>query len=495
MHDDLYSIPLERHVLATLYKHPDTFTQVEAFLSENDFSIPFHGTCFCVLKDSFFKKEKVDKVTWAQKLKNIGVVKYEDVDVFSYIENITYTQINQDAGLEACKELVKLRVLRELVAQNERAKEYIVGHRSKNLDEIVVGVDKINNEIVRKYEFKGDSGTNIFDTMEKNIEYNAANPPKEFLAGPFPTVNRLFGSITIPSNITLIGARTGANKTNLALFYSLYLASNYGTKILYLDYGELNLAAIQHRILAMMTKSVVPYHMIVRGTWASVPEYADIIRKSWKKIKNLTLIYYDVGNMSPKEILGLIKRAYYSKIGRDNKNALLVYDYLKPFDHSMQQADWQLMSQFAKDLKTLINNEIPVPAWMSVQMNRKGITNNRKAITVDDSEDSLNVDRILHNASLGFLLRQKTLDELQEEGNIFGNIKMIPVKHREILGDSYQDVFKPVRLADGSYKKNYINLEMKNFFFEDRGDLNQMTRAMQEHYNLSQQTQNDNATL
>lgn len=497
MHDDLYSLPLERHVLATLYKFPDTFTQIEAFMSESDFSVSFHGTCFCVLKDCFYKKEKVDKVVWAQKLKNLGVIKYEDIDVFAYIENITYTQINQDAGLEACKELVKLRVLRELVAQNDRAKEYIVAHRSKNLDEIVVGVDKINNEVVKKYEYSKASGENIFETLEKNTEENAIAPKQQLLMGPFPTINEMFGSIVIPGNITLIGARTGANKTSLSLFYSYYLAMKYGTKILYLDAGEMDLLSIQRRILSIMAQGLIPYHMLVRGDWIKNKEYAEVIRGLWKKVKNLSIIYYDVGGMSPKEMFSLIRRAYYIHAGRGNENVLLVYDYLKPFDHSDKQADWQLMAQFTKDLKTMINNEIHIPVWMSIQMNRKGIVTNRKAINIDDSEDTISVDRVTGNVSLAFLLRMKSLDELQSEGGgNWGNVKMIPVKHREILGDSFSKVFTPVRMMDGSFKKNYINLEVKNFKFVDRGDLFQMVEAMKEHYNLNQQhTQQDNTTI
>lgn len=495
MHDELYSLPLERHVLATLYKFPDVFTQIEAFMSENDFSVSFHGTCFCVLKDCFYKKEKVDKVVWAQKLKNLGIVKYEDVDVFSYIENITYTQINQEAGQEACKELVKLRVLRELVDQNEKAQSYIINHRSKNLDDIIVGVDKINNEVARKYEGKHSIGENVFESMEKNIEENALKPKENLLLGPFPTINRLFGSITIPGNITLLGARSGTNKTNLALFYSLYLAMKHGTKIVYFDYGEMSIQSVQHRLLTMMTESIIPYHMIVRGTWAKNKEYAEIVRKTWKKIKELTLVYHDVGNLNPKEILSLLRRSYYRNVGRDNENAIFVYDYLKPFDHSDKQADWQMMSQFAKDLKSLINNEIHIPAWMSIQLNRKGITTNKKITDIEESEDNYQVDRVLFNASIGLILRQKLLPEIQEEGNKFGNLKLYWVKHREILGENFSAVLSPVRLLDGSYKKNYVNLDVKNFSFFDRGDLNDMVKAMSEHYNLTQQNQDNNVTL
>lgn len=482
---ELISLNLEKQILASLIKYPEVIFNLEHVLESSCFSNSFHACCFSLLKESAQKKEKIDAAVLSQRLINIGLSKYEELDSLSYIDSISYNSLaDKDITILACQELIKLKKLRDLLDQNLKVEKFILENKDKSIDNICFGIDKLNNEIITRLDSNTDIGINVFETMEKNIEDRVINPPKDFWHGPFPTINRIFGSITIPSNITLVGARTGANKTNLALFYALDLVARHDVRIIYCDYGELNIESVQNRLFAMMCKGTIPYHMVVRGTWKKNPEFAKIGASIWKKIKNYTLIYYDVGNMSPKEIISLIRRAYYSKIGRGNTNCLLVYDYLKPFDHSPQQADWQLMSQFAKDLKTLINNEIPIPAWMSIQMNRLGITNNKKSSQVDDSENSMQVDRVLHNASLGFLLRQKTTDELLEENNEFGGIKMIPVKHREILGDDYTAAFKPVRILDGSWRKNYINLDMRSFYFSDMGDLNQMMAKLNNQVKL-----------
>lgn len=486
--ESLVSINLERQCLASLLEYEDVFHEFEYFLSDKDFSHPFHKACFCLVRDAYLSKQKIDSVVLSQKLNNLGLTKFEELDTYSYIETLSFNRLgSKEATKEYLHELHKLYELRVLLEQNEKTRQFILENKNKPLDVIFSEVDRINNAIVTKISNIKDKGVNIFETMEQNIEANAANPPQDFWQGPFKTVNRIFGSITIPSNITLIGARTGANKTNLALFYGLHLATKYSLPVIYLDYGELNISSIQHRCATMLMDEFVPYHKIVRGTWANNAEYAHAVRKIWKKVHKLKLVYYDVGNLNPKEIISLIRRAYYSQIGRGN-NCLLIYDYLKPFDHNPQQSDWQMMSLFAKDLKTLINNEIPIPAWMSIQMNRLGITNNKKSINVDDSENTLQVDRVLHNASLGFLLRMKTTDELLEENNMFGNLKMIPVKHREILGDDYQAAFRPVRMIDGSFRRNYINLNMHNFHFEDKGDLNMMVEHMKNQVNVTTDT-------
>lgn len=490
--EELISLNLEKQILASLLEYQSVIFELEHVLDYNCFSNAFHSCCFSILREAAQKKEKIDKAILSQRLINIGLSKYEELDSLSYIDSISYNKLaDKEITKIACGELIKLKKLRDLLEQNNKVEKFILENKDKHLDTICSEVDRLNNEIIARLDSNTDTGVNVFETMEKNIEDRVINPPKDFLYGPFATVNRIFGSITIPGNITLIGARTGANKTNLALFYALDLVSRHGTKIIYCDYGELNIESVQNRLFAMMCKGIIPYHMVVRGTWVKNPEFLKVGRAIWKKIKDFTLIYYDVGNMSPKEIISLIRRAYYSKIGRNNTNCLLVYDYLKPFDHSASQQDWQLMSQFAKDLKTLINHEIPIPAWMSIQMNRLGITNNKKAAQVDDSENSMQVDRVLHNASLGFLLRMKTTDELLEENNAFGGIKMIPVKHREILGDDYQAAFKPVKVLDGSWRKNYINLDMRSFYFEDKGDLNQMIMKLSNQIKLDDHKTDD----
>ena len=491
---ELSSLSLEKNVLASILKFPDTIFDLDHILDSKCFSNSFHSCCFSVLREAIQKKEKIDAAILAQRLINIGLSHYEEISTLDYLTSISYNSLaDKEVSKVACFELIKLKRLRDLIEQNSKVEKFILDNKDKNLDIICSEVDRLNNESIVRIGYDKDNGVNIFETIEKDIENTAANPPKDFWHGPFPTINKIFGSITIPSNITLIGARTGANKTNLALFYGLHLAVNYGLPILYLDYGELNIKAVQNRCATMLIKQV-PYHMMVRGTWIKNPEYVNQVRKIWDKVKKLKLIYYDVGNMFPKEIITLIRRAYYSQIGRGNQ-CLLIYDYLKPFDYHPGQSDWQMMANFAKDLKTLINNEIPIPAWMSIQMNRLGITTNKKSNQVDDSENSLQVDRVLFNASLGFLLRMKTNDELVEEGNAFGDIKMIPVKHREILGDNFSAAFRPVRILDGSFRRNYVNLKMDNFSFIDMGDLNSMIDKLSNKIKLNDGHGHDDINL
>ena len=96
----IYSLQVEKHLLGGLIKYPDIFSDVEQFVNDQDFYNSVHQTIFCVLRDSILSQEKIDKVLLAQKIKNLGVSFKDEINVFDYIENISFTQITRKAVVE-----------------------------------------------------------------------------------------------------------------------------------------------------------------------------------------------------------------------------------------------------------------------------------------------------------------------------------------------------------------------------------------------------------
>jgi hypothetical protein len=113
--------------------------------------------------------------------------------------------------------------------------------------------------------------------------------------------------------------------------------------------------------------------------------------------------------------------------------------------------------------------------FTSVQSNRTGITNNRTAANVIDDESTVSLsDRIIQFCSHMFILRNKTIDEIQEDGERFGTHKLINIKARH-LGSDIAGAFEPVLVGD-TLRKNFINLEFKNFNITEKGDLRDIVR-------------------
>ena len=147
----IYSLQVERHVLSGLLKYQDLFADIDVFLSENDFFNDVHSTIYSVFKNIKYKGENVDKVLLAEKIKNLGISFKDEINIFDYIDNLTFSQITEEATITACKELIKFRVRRELCQTADNLKEYVTKNAEDSLDEIIGKIDGIYNKKISSY--------------------------------------------------------------------------------------------------------------------------------------------------------------------------------------------------------------------------------------------------------------------------------------------------------------------------------------------------------
>jgi len=230
--------------------------------------------------------------------------------------------------------------------------------------------------------------------------------------------------------------------------------------------------------------SGVSANLLETGQWRQAgEEIVNKVRAVWKEVKKIKFYYYNVGGMSVDNMTATLRRFYYSKIGRGNP-MIFSFDYIKTtFENNGAKSEWQIVGEMVDKFKKTIQKEIlsdggpVIPMITSVQSNRQGIVNNRQAQDVIDDESIVSLsDRITQFCSHMFILRQKTLDETANEPN-FGTHKLINVKSRH-LGSEYMRAINPVRMPDGSLRKNAINLQMDGFNVEERGDMVDLVRAL-----------------
>ncbi|MEK6882465.1 MAG: DnaB-like helicase N-terminal domain-containing protein, partial [Nanoarchaeota archaeon] len=122
LNTQLFSLQIERHVLSGFLKHPQIFPDVDSFINENDFVNPTHNTIYCLVRNHLSKGERIDHVILGQQIKNLGIKVDDDIDIFSYLKALAGSQINVAGAMAACKELVKLRVRREITETVEKVK-------------------------------------------------------------------------------------------------------------------------------------------------------------------------------------------------------------------------------------------------------------------------------------------------------------------------------------------------------------------------------------
>jgi len=172
------------------------------------------------------------------------------------------------------------------------------------------------------------------------------------------------------------------------------------------------------------------------------------------------------------------------------------FDYIKTANQTDGKSEWQTVGEMVDKFKRTIQKDILkdgepiIPMITSVQSNRTGVVNNRRANDIVDDESIVSLsDRITQFCSHMFILRKKTIDEREEEPD-FGTHKLINVKARH-MGKNFNRAMELIRMPDDSLKPNVIHLQMDSFTAEEVGDQLDLVNALGAQANLEENELHD----
>ena len=469
------SIRLEQHVLAGLFKHPEVYHDIAPFISNEDFTKKSkEKTVFEVVRSMINQSESVDPVVVAQRIDSLKISFGDKISPFDYLQSLAMRQISKEGLIQAAKDLKKISVRRSIISTCKDVEGAMVDiNGEEGFSEIISKADEIYNEQIDSFYNQTHNPENIFETMEQVVEERGENPVDEIgFMGDWPRVNEMYGSLLRPGNISVICARSGASKTTLAMDYTTKISAKYDVPVLHYDNGEMSKEELQMRQCAAM--SGVPFYYLETGRWRQNEKYVNKVREVWKVIKPLKFYYQNVGGESFENMKNILRRFYFSKIGRGNK-LVFSFDYFKAM--GANENVWLHMGNLINSFKTLIHKDIicdgqpQIAMFSSVQSNRLGINTNRERDQIEDSEAVVGLsDMITQICSHLFLLRKKTRDEIISEGRQFGTHKLILLKGRHLgkdVGRALDLVQNPV---DNTLRQNYVNLDISNFSVTEKGD-------------------------
>ena len=483
----LYNYELEQHLLGGLLQQPKEYYKISGFISEKDFyseSSSMHRAIFVILKSSIEKDESVDEYILAEKIKNLGLNFEEGIDCLEYLQSLTLRKSSAGSILSAAKEIKTLTLKRDIAQIGIDLQSSMKQSSLSCYQDIIDKADSIYNSKINFYESGADAPENIYENMEHMIEDRGENPVDDHgLEGPHQRLHEIYGSLLRPGNISVIVARSGIGKTQFCMdFCTKVSAMNENVPILHFDNGEMSIEELTMRQCAAL--SGVPLNLLESGRWRNAGE--DIVKKVravWKSVKDMKFYYYNCGGMSVDEMVNTVKRFYYSKVGRGNQ-MIFSFDYIKTtFQPSGNKSEWQIVGEMVDRFKRLIAKDLifdkkPVVSMLtSVQMNRVGTSRNRTADNIVEDETVVSLsDRITQFCSHMFLLRSKEPAEIAEDAD-FGTHKLTNIKARH-LGQDPMGEIEPVRMLDGSLKRNYLNLDFNNFSITERGDLRDLVEHL-----------------
>jgi len=478
----LYSLQIEKHCLSGLLKNPDIFSDVDAFITENDFYNKTHCTIFCVLRSLIISNEKFDHVVLAQKISNLGIKFYEEVDIFHYIDDLNFIQISRDTAIKSFRELNKLKIKREICETAEKIKKYVSSNLNSETDAVIAECDKIYGEKISNYGLEQEPD-DLFQNLRGFIEEKSKHPEKEAgLITQYKEFNEHFGGIRSGNGVYAIVSRPKQGKSLWLLNMAMGTVSlNPNCKALYLD-TEMKQDVNKLRAASALTQ--VPMWFFETGNWKMNPEYTTRFNKnidSGNIYKN-KIFHLTVSNRPIEQICSTIRRWYYKYVGKGNQ-AIIIYDYIKLTGEKLfnNWAEHQAIGQKI-NLLNEIGSSLNIPIWTSCQLNRSAESG------TDDSSAIAVSDRLQWFASFVAIFRQKTLEEIEEDTTEFGTHKLIPLATRFQGKKSYghNDLIKiPNGKGKSKYKKNFINYDVTNFLVTEKGTLRDIVEAQKYKPDLS----------
>ena len=498
----IYSNQVEHHVLGGLLKHPTVLSEIDSFVSIGDFYNDVHQTIYCVLRDSILSDDKIDKVLIATKISNLGISSKDDIEIYDYINTLFHTPITKGAVIEACKELVKFRIRRELSETADRIKDHVKNSSCETLEDIISKSDSIYGDKVTSYSFEDDP-KNVFDDLEYLIEERGNNPVEDTgLATPYNEFNRLFGGLR-DGNVYAIVSRPAQGKTTFINDICLGTAIKANVPVLVLD-TEMTTEEIQFRMAAANTG--VPLWYLETGKFRNNKEMLNKVRNYFNNLKTHNYFHYHVKNKNVDEICALIRRWHMKHVGRGNK-CIIAYDYVKLTGEKVSQnwAEHQAIGEKIDKLKR-IAEEIKAPLITAMQMNRSGESHNRNSNTlVDDSSVISLSDRLQWFATFVAIFRRKTVDEIALDGERFGTHKLVPLKtrfqgkdaagHQDLIRRQTVETINGREVESERLMNNFLNFTVENFKVSEQGSLQDIIRFESQNFDIQSGKNDDDGLL
>jgi replicative DNA helicase len=409
----------------------------------------------------------------SQKCQNLGITfKDQSIDIFNYVNSICLIPTSQPGLIEAAKELLKLRIRREIEQTAEDIKKFAHSCAEKPIEEIINESDKIYNSKICAYAAENNKPEDITSNVIEIIEERGNNPIQDTgLVTPYQNFNRLYGGIR-PGNIYAWVSRPKHGKSTILNDLAIKVTTmNKGCRALVLD-TEMSTIDMKFRIASSLTG--IPVWHLETGNWKKNANLFQKFEQSKSKIKSLSnqVDHLQVAGKPIEEVASIVKRWYFSKVGRGNQ-CVIVYDYIKLTGESdKNKQEYQLIGDKVNALKELCL-ELNVPILTACQLNRSAESG------VDDSSAISQSDRLQWFASFVAIFRRKSVEEIADDGPEFGSHKLIPLATRFQGKDSagHHDL---VRVQEGKkvkYMPNFISFNINNFNVEETGTLEDVLSA------------------
>lgn len=379
MNDSLYKIPpqaleAEESILSACIILPESLTETIEILKPGHFYKSSHQVIFQMMVDLHSKKEPVDLVTLANKLKQKD--KLEEIGGATYLARLT-EEIPLAVNVSHYANIIREKAaLRQTIEKCNN----IVMQCFEDSDDAIKIIDEAQKEIL-SIEIE-DPNNKTYSTMPEIIEegidlLEERSESKGKITGVstgFDRLDYLTWGLQ-PSDLTLIAARPSAGKTALALNIARNAVSkNIPTAIFSLEMSKQQLLFRLFSDQAKINSQKFKSGMFTHIEWGEITEAAGVIN-------DFPMFIDDSAGLHIRQIQRRARKMY-----KKHKIGLIVVDYIQLVTGEGKNRDREI-SSISMGLKNLAK-ELNIPVIALSQLSRKLEERNNKRPRLSDLRDS-----------------------------------------------------------------------------------------------------------
>jgi len=294
----------------------------------------------------------------------------------------------------------------------------------ETFDQIVSMIETPLIDFLREDEH-GEKPQMIGEGVDDYLEFVMDNKCDQLgLSSGFPNYDAVLGGGHRRACVDVISARPGVGKSVISDNIAIH-NTKAGIPVLMVD-TEMKVDDHYNRVLAHM--SSVPQDEIATGRFANDEEKYNAVKRAAAELKEMPYTYECAAGKPWENILNTIKRWVLQEVGTDEdgrtNDCLVIVDYLKLMSAGgiVDIKEFQALGFQIQELHNLAV-KYDIPCVCLTQLNRDGITQETTA-SVSGS------DRIIWFCTSFSMLKEKSPDELAEDGPRGGNRKLVTLKAR-----------------------------------------------------------------
>lgn len=394
-------IQAEAGVIATILQHPEYVLQIE-YLKPGYFYDVANG-CFYWAIEELYKNgvDTIDALNISNMLNSNNAVKkkmkeHNLMDIREFVEMSQYAARHSIEEYRLLVENVVVMAFKRDLFKYATNLQSACFDVNNGLDELNTFVNEGTNSITQKYVIGSDSvlfGDKV-DSLWQSILSKRNDDGSYGIPSKIPRFNEYF--TFAKGEMILIKARMKRGKSGYFMNEAIHKIQN-GIGVLYID-TEMSDEAFLKRMIANI--SGVEIKCIENGHYSQ--EEAKKIQEAITFLKQAPFVHEFLPEFNENQIMALCKRWMYKF-----DLQMLVYDYMKCDETKSAAEVSNILGHQCNFLKNQIAGKLDISVLAGAQLNR--------------GDEVASSDQIERYVSTSIWWREKTLEEIQDDGLACGN--------------------------------------------------------------------------